>query len=114
MNFERIGLKDNTSRSVQYGDLVFLSGITADDKSADMAEQTRQTLAKIDQHLADADTDKSRLLAATVYLADMSQKEEMNRVWVDWIDAQNPPARATVGVTLTPRTLVEIMVIAGK
>lgn len=114
MDITRLGLKDNNSRSVAFGGLVFLSGITADDKTADMASQTRQALAKIDRHLADAGTDKSRLLAATVYLSDMTKKEEMNRVWIDWIDPRNPPTRAAVGMTLTPKTLVEIVVIAAK
>lgn len=114
MEITRIDPKDNNCRSVGYGGLVFVSGITADDTSADMAGQTRQALAKIDRHLADAGTDKSRLLAATVYVADMSRKEEMNKAWIDWIDPRNPPTRATVGATLTPQTLVEIVVIAGK
>ena len=79
-----------------------------------MAGQTRQVLQKIDRQLADAGTNKSRLLAATVYLSNMSMKDEMNRVWIDWIDPQNPPTRAAVGVALTPDTLVEIVVIAAK
>jgi enamine deaminase RidA (YjgF/YER057c/UK114 family) len=78
MDIRRIGLRDNNSRSVAFDDLVFLSGITADDKSADMAGQTRQVLKKIDRHLADAGTNKSRLLAATVYLAEISLKDDMN------------------------------------
>jgi enamine deaminase RidA (YjgF/YER057c/UK114 family) len=114
MDISRLGLKDNNSRSVGFGDLIFLSGITADDKSADMAGQTGQVLAKIDKHLADVGTNKSRLLAATVYLSDMTKKEEMNRVWIDWIDPRNPPTRAAVGVTLTPQTMVEIVVIAAR
>ena len=65
--------------------------------------------------LAEAGSDKSHLLSATIYLSDMSRKEEMNKVWQGWMDPKNPPARATVGVDLGgPNVLVEIMVIAAR
>ena len=102
------------SRAVVHGNLVFLSGIVADDKSLPMKEQTEQVLRKIDAILAAAGTDKSRILSGTVYLADIARKDEMNEAWMAWMDRENPPARAAVGVALTPGTLVEIMVCAAK
>ena len=115
MSITRYGPGANLSRSVEHDGVVYLSGLTAEDKSADMAGQTAQILARIDRNLAEAGSNKSHLLSATIYLSDMSRKEEMNRVWQSWIDPKHPPARATVGVELGGRdVLVEIMVVAAK
>ncbi len=102
------------SRACVFGDLVFLSGTVADDKTLPMKEQTAQVLAKIDAALDQAGTNKSRILAATVYLADIDLKDEMNEAWMAWMDPENPPTRTAVGVKLTPGTMVEITVCAAK
>lgn len=114
MSIERIKPGAWNSRAVVHGDLVFLSGTVADDKTLGMKEQTQQVLAKIDEALAAAGTNKSKILSATVYLADVNGKDEMNEAWMAWMDKANPPARAAVGVDLTPGTLVEIMVCAAR
>jgi enamine deaminase RidA (YjgF/YER057c/UK114 family) len=114
MEINRIQPGEWNSRAVVHGNLVFLSGIVADDKSLPMKGQTAQVLRKIDAVLSAAGTDKSRILSATVYLADIERKEEMNEAWMEWVDTRNLPARAAVGVALTPGTLVEIMVCAAK
>ncbi len=114
MDIARIQPGAWNSRASVHGDLVFLSGTVADDKTLPMKEQTAQVLAKIDAILAEAGTDKTRILSATVYLADLGRKDEMNEAWMAWMDADHPPARAAVGVTLTPGTLVEIMVCAAR
>ena len=113
MDIDRIRPGAWNSRGVVHDNLVFLSGIVADDKSLPMKEQTEQVLARIDGFLAEAGTDKSRILSATVYLADIARKDEMNEAWMAWIDKDCLPARAAVGVELTPGTLVEIMVCAA-
>ena len=114
MDITRIQPGNWNSRAVVHGDTVYLSGIVADDKSASMKDQTANILAKIDAVLAQAGTDKTRILSATVYLAEMDLKDEMNEAWMAWMDADHPPARAAVGTRLTPGTLVEIMVSAAK
>ena len=114
MSIKRIKPGAWNSRAVAHGDLLFLSGTVADDKSLSMKGQTEQVLAKIDDVLATAGTDKSRILTATVYLADIAAKDEMNEAWMAWMDKDNPPARAAVGAALTPGTLVEIMVCAAR
>lgn len=114
MSIERIRPGAWNSRAVVHGGLVFLSGMVADDKSLSMKGQTQQVLARIDDALAAAGTDKSRILTATVYLADVAMKDEMNEAWMAWMDRENPPARAAVGATLTQGTLVEIMVCAAR
>ena len=113
MAIDRIQPGEWNSRAVVRDDTVYLSGIVADDKTLPMKEQTDQVLAKIDAILAKAGTDKSKILTATVYLADIEQKDEMNEAWMDWVDVRNLPARAAIGVRLTPGTLVEIMVTAA-
>ncbi|MEQ1714476.1 MAG: RidA family protein [Hyphomicrobium sp.] len=110
----RFGGNAINARVVVHGGVAYLSGIVADDKSGDVAGQTRQILAKIDQHMADAGTSKYRLLSATIWLSDMSKKDALNAVWSAWIDPANPPVRACVGAELSSATtLVEIMVTAA-
>lgn len=111
MSIERIRPQVWNSRAVVHGDLVYLSGLVADDKSLSTKGQTEQVLAKIDDVLAAAGTDKSRILTSTVYLADIDAKDEMNEAW---IDKDNLPARAAIGVDLTPGTQVEIMLCAAR
>lgn len=114
MIINRIQPREWNSRAVVHGNLVFCSGIVADDKSLTMKGQTEQVLRKIDAILAAAGTDKSRIVSATVYMADASSKNEMNEAWMAWVDKKNLPARSAVGAVLTPGTLVEIMVTAAK
>jgi enamine deaminase RidA (YjgF/YER057c/UK114 family) len=114
MDITRIQPGAWNSRAVAYDDLVFLSGIVAKDKTVGMKEQTQQVLDQIDGFLAEAGTDKTRILSATVYLSDLTLKDEMNEPWMAWLDQADLPARAAVGVQLTPGTLVEIMVCAAR
>jgi enamine deaminase RidA (YjgF/YER057c/UK114 family) len=113
MSITRIGLGEWNSRAVIHNGIVYLSGMVADDKTLPMKEQTEQVLAHIDNFLAEAGSDKSKLLSAVVYLADMSKKDDMNVAWMAWVDADKLPARAAVGTALTPGTMVEIMVTAA-
>ncbi len=114
MTIDRIQPGAWNSRAVVHENLVYLSGIVADDKSAPMKGQTEQVLAKIDAILAQAGSDKTRILSATVYISDQALKDEMNEAWMAWMDADQPPARAVVGVELTAGVLVEIMVSAAR
>ena len=103
------------SRAVIHKGVVYLAGTTADNRGASSKGQTEEILAKIDGLLKLSGSDKSRLLSAVVYVADMRVKPGMDEAWMAWIDPKNPPARATVETRLgTPDTLVEIMVIAAQ
>ncbi len=113
MTIDRIKPGAWNSRVVVHGGLAYLSGIVAEDKTRDVKGQTEQVLAQIDGFLAEAGTDKSRILSATVYMADLSQKDAMNEAWMAWLDPACVPARAAVGVVLTPGTEVEIMLVAA-
>ncbi|MFT5448653.1 MAG: enamine deaminase RidA (YjgF/YER057c/UK114 family) [Gammaproteobacteria bacterium] len=103
------------SRAVEHNGVVYVAGLTADDRSLGMKEQTEQVLAKIDGYLAKCGTDKSKLLTAMIYITDMAQKPAMNEVWTAWVDPENKSTRACVCVELDgPTTLVEIVVSAAK
>ncbi len=114
-NIQRFNSDKRLSRAVVCGNMVFLAGITADDRSKGMRAQTAEILAKIDALLKTAGTDKSKLLSATIWITDMRAKPEMDEAWAAWADQQNLPARACVEARLgSPDTLVEIMVQAVK
>ncbi len=103
------------SAAVEYNGMVFVAGQIPDDRTQPVKSQTEQVLKKIDAVLALAGTDKSKLLSANVWLADIGDRDTMNAVWTAWIDPDNLPARATVQAALaTPATLVEVAVICAK
>jgi enamine deaminase RidA (YjgF/YER057c/UK114 family) len=103
------------SRAVIHDNRVFLAGLTAADTSQDVQGQTRQILEKIDHYLKEAGTSKSSLLTANLWIKDMALFSQMNAVWNDWVDPNNPPCRACVRADLArPEVLVEIMVTAAK
>lgn len=111
---ERFEKGPRMSRAVVHGGVAFLSGLTADDVSQDIAGQTRQVLVKAEAKLATAGTDKSRLLTATIWLRDIADFDTMNTVWEDWIDPINPPVRATAQCGLAHQNiLVEIIFTAA-
>jgi enamine deaminase RidA (YjgF/YER057c/UK114 family) len=103
------------SDAVEFKGLLYLAGQVAEDTSAGMKAQTESVLRQIDALLGKCGSSKSRILTATVYVADMKQKPQMDEAWLAWVDPANPPARATVEAKLgTPDTLVEIMCTAAK
>jgi enamine deaminase RidA (YjgF/YER057c/UK114 family) len=109
-----VGLTPTRSRAVVHDDLVFTVAVAPDPVSASMYEQSVKALARIDESLALCGSDKSKILTAIVYIADMKRKGEMNRAWDEWVDARNPPMRACLGVELEPPHIVEIVVTAAK
>jgi enamine deaminase RidA (YjgF/YER057c/UK114 family) len=101
------------SQAVIHGGLVYLAGQVGA-PGEDAATQTRAVLAAVDALLAEAGTDRSRLLQATVWLADMGDFAAMNAVWDDWIGGADAPTRATGEVRLaTPDYKVEVIVVAA-
>jgi enamine deaminase RidA (YjgF/YER057c/UK114 family) len=114
MEIKRYGVGPRLSQAVVHGTTVYLAGMVASDPSADTKGQTEQILKKMDETLAAAGSHRSRLLSATVYLANMGTYAEMNAAWDAWVDPANTPARATVEARLaSPKYLVEIMAVAA-
>ena len=92
----------------------YLAGQVAADETLDMRGQTRQVLAAIDALPAEAGTDKSRILMAQIFIADMADFPAMNEVWDAWVAPGNAPCRATVEAKLAkPQWKVEIVVTAA-
>jgi enamine deaminase RidA (YjgF/YER057c/UK114 family) len=111
----RIETDKRRSRAVIYNGMVFVGGMTADDRSQDIKGQTKQTLAKIEDFLGKAGTDKSRLLTAQIWIKDLARDfEGMNEVWNAWTVPNAAPTRATAQCEMgAPDVLVEIIVTAA-
>jgi enamine deaminase RidA (YjgF/YER057c/UK114 family) len=114
-NIVRIATDTRRSRAVVYNGIVFVGGQTADDRSQDIRGQTKQTLAKIEKFLADAGTDKSRLLSAQIWIKDIAKDfAGMNEIWDAWTAPNAAPTRATAQCEMgAPNVLVEIIVTAA-
>ena len=116
MTIQRIQAGKRMSQAVVHGNTIYLAGQVALDKpGGSVAEQTRNILDRIDALLKEAGSDRTKLLSATIWLADMRGFEEMNGVWDAWLPEGGAPARATVEAKLaTPAFTVEIGIIAGR
>ena len=115
MSIRLIGAGARMSKAVVHGDTVYLAGQVADkSKGASVADQTSEIVGIIDALLAEAGSDKTKILSATIYLSDISTFAQMNAVWDTWVVAGHTPARATVEAKLAaPEYTVEIAVIAA-
>lgn len=115
MSVLRFGKGPRMSAAVAHGNTVYLAGHVSKEPAGNVRGQTEEILKLIDARLAEAGTDRSKLLSANIWLADISTFAEMNLAWDAWVDRENPPARATVEARLaSPEYLVEIAVVAAK
>lgn len=116
MTIQRIKPGPRMSGAVVHGNTIYLAGQVANQTAGkSVTEQTQEILSIIDSLLAEAGTDKSKLLMVNIWLTDMSTFQEMNAVWDAWVSPGNTPARATVEAKLAaPAFKVEIAVIAAK
>ncbi|WGE88754.1 RidA family protein [Actinobacillus arthritidis] len=111
---QRIDVSKRFSEVAIYNGVAYLAGQVPTDDSQDTYQQTKQVLAEIDKFLAKANTDKSKILMATVYLANMAYYDEMNRAWDEWVAENNAPPRVAVEARLAnPNWKVEIVVTAA-
>ncbi len=115
MSIQRIEVGPRMSQAVVCGGLVYTAGVVAlRAPGASVAEQTTDILGRIDELLAAAGTDKTKLLTATIWLSDIAGFAEMNGVWDAWVAAGNTPVRACVEAKLAaPQFTVEIQVTAS-
>lgn len=111
----RIVTNPRRGRAVVHNGVVFTGGVTADDRDQDIRGQTRQALAKIDKVLAEAGSDKRRMLNVQIWIKDIARDfAGMNEVWDAWVDPAEAPARATAQCEMgAPSVLVEIIVTAA-
>ncbi|MDF3852886.1 RidA family protein [Paracoccus sp. P2] len=111
---KRIETGPRMSQAVIHNGTVYLAGQVGK-PGEPVAEQTREVLAQIDRLLAECGSDKTRILSAQVWLADMADFAEMNAVWDAWVAPGHAPARATGESALaTPDYKVEIIVTAAQ
>lgn len=111
---QRIDPGPRMSEASIHNGVVYLAGQVPEDASLDIEGQTREVLAAIDALLAQAGSDKTRILRAQIFLADIADFAGMNRAWDAWVVPGNAPARATVEAKLAkPQWKVEIVVTAA-
>lgn len=97
MPIQRLRPGPRMSQVVIHNKTVYLAGQVAEEAAGKgVAEQTKEILSIIDGLLAEAKTDKTRVLSATIWLTSMSTFGEMNKVWDQWVAPGSTPARATV------------------
>ncbi len=116
MSIERFDVGSRMSQMVIHGATVYLAGQVARNAGGkSVTEQTRDIVQIIDGLLAEAGTNKAKLLTATIWLADIATFNEMNAVWDAWVSPGNTPCRACVQSKLAaPQYTVEIMVVAAR
>ena len=115
MSISRMHTTERASKIVIHNGVVYLSGQVAEDPAADIQEQTRSTLARVDAALAEAGTTNEHLLSTTIFLRDIDNHFAlMNEVWNDWVPDGHAPARACVEAHMARSgLLVEICVTAA-
>lgn len=111
----RLEIGKRMSNAVIHGGIVRLAGIVGE-PGGDVVQQTKDCLAEIDRLLALAGSDKTRILRAQIWLADINRDfGAMNGVWDTWVPQGHTPARATGEAKLaTPEYLVEIIIDAAQ
>lgn len=116
MSIKRLHVGARMSQVVIHNDTVYTAGQVAQNAAGEsVTAQTQDILATIDKLLAEAGTDKSKLISATLWITDMSTFAEMNAVWDAWVSPDNTPGRACVEAKLAaPQFNVEIAVIAAR
>ncbi|MBO6860300.1 RidA family protein [Roseibium sp.] len=112
-DIKRLEVGPRMSQAVIHGGLVYLAGQVGNPGDT-VTNQTQTILERIDALLEQAGSNKSCILQTTIWMDDMKDFAEMNKVWDAWVDPANPPARATGEAKLAaPEYKVEIIVIAA-
>ncbi len=114
MSITRKHSNQRMSQLVIHGNTVYLAGQVAKDSTSNITEQTKQVLDKVDALLAEAGSDKSKILSAQIWIANIGHFAAMNEVWDSWVAEGNAPARACIEARLaSPDLLVEVGIIAA-
>jgi enamine deaminase RidA (YjgF/YER057c/UK114 family) len=115
MEIKRLHVGKTLSEVAIHNGTVYLAGQIAEDLTQDIAGQTREVLGHIDRLLAEAGSDKSRILMCQIFISDLKNFVAMNEVWNEWVAEGNSPPRATVEAKLAkPEWLVEMVVTAAQ
>lgn len=113
-NIRRAHVGARLSETAVYNGTVYLAGQVPEDTSKDIRGQTREVLGMVDRLLQEAGSDKSRILMAQVFLANLSDLDGMNDAWDEWVAPGNAPPRATVQALLAnPAWRIEVVITAA-
>jgi len=111
---QRVNVEKRLSDMAIHNGVAYLAGQIPEDASLDITGQTEQVLSIIDGLLQQAGTNKSRILMAQIFIANMAEFDGMNKAWDAWVADGNAPPRATVESRLAnPDFKVEIVVMAA-
>jgi enamine deaminase RidA (YjgF/YER057c/UK114 family) len=115
VSIKRINVGPRMSQAVVHGNTVYLSGQVANAAAGgSVTDQTQEILGQIDALLAEAGSDKSKILSAGVFIADIGTFAEMNAVWDGWVSPGNTPCRTTIETKLAaPKYAIEISIVAA-
>jgi len=110
----RIDSGARMSQAVVHNGVAYLAGQVGAEGGT-VTEQTQAVLEKVDAVLAKAGTDKTKLLTAQIWVANIETDfADMNAVWDGWVAEGCAPARWTGEAKLaTPGFRVEIIVTAA-
>jgi enamine deaminase RidA (YjgF/YER057c/UK114 family) len=113
MTITRIDPAERWSEAVIHNNLIYYTSVPTD-LSNDAYVQTKSALAEIDQILARANSDKSRILDTTIFLVNKSDFSAMNKAWDEWVAKGKAPVRCTVNAGLMKEEyLIEIKIVAA-
>lgn len=111
---DRIDPGPRMSEATRHAGVVYCAGQVPETTGADIHVQTREVLTAIDALLAQAGSDRTRILFAQIFLADIADFDGMNGEWDRWVEPGRTPARATVEARLAdPGWRIEIVVTAA-
>ncbi|MBU9810059.1 RidA family protein [Rahnella sp. C60] len=114
MTIERIRPEPRMSDIVIHNNTIYYTAVP-ENLDADAKDQTAETLAIIDAALAEAGSDKSKILDATLFLVNKDDFPAMNEAWDAWVSPGNAPVRCTVQANLmNPKYKIEIKIIAAR
>ncbi len=114
MEIKRLHVGPRLSEAAIHNGVVYLAGQIAEDTTQNIDGQTREVLSHVDRLLAEAGSDKTRILMCQIFLADIKDIAAMNAIWDAWVPAGHAPPRATVQAMLArPELLVEVVVSAA-
>ena len=113
-DIQRLHVAARYSEAAVFNGVVYLAGMVPECESTDIRSQTADVLQQIEQRLAEAGSDKTRILRTQIYLQDITDIAAMNEVWDAWVVAGSAPPRATVQAALAnPAYLIEVVVTAA-
>ena len=113
-DIKRFNVEKRLSDMAVYNGVVYLAGQIPENTDQDITGQTTEVLQIIDRLLAEAGTDKSRILMAQIFIANMQEFAGMNKAWDAWVADGNAPPRATIEARLANADIkVEIVITAA-